>query len=84
MAYSRTPLRSSEAGGTAFSKKILSYADLKPRKGIPYSRVHLARLIKAGKFPAPVKLSDNRVGFVEGEIDNLVEALMAARDGEAP
>lgn len=28
-----------------------------PDFGIPYSRVHLARMAKEGKFPAPIKLS---------------------------
>jgi prophage regulatory protein len=65
------------------TRRILSYADLKPRKGINYSRVHLARLIKSKQFPAPISLGVNRVGFVESEIDAWIEQRMAARDGEA-
>jgi prophage regulatory protein len=59
--------------------RLLSYEDLKA-KGIGYSRVHLWRLVRAGKFPAPVKLADGyRNTWVEEEVDALVAARMAAR-----
>ncbi len=31
--------------------------------GITYTRVHLRRLMRAGRFPAPVQLSANRVAW---------------------
>lgn len=59
--------------------RLLSYEDLKA-KGIGYSRVHLWRLVRAGKFPAPVKLADGyRNSWVEEEVDALIAARMAAR-----
>lgn len=60
--------------------KLLSMADLKPEKGISYSRPHLYRLINAGKFPRPVKLGEARVAFVESEIDDWLQERVAERD----
>ena len=37
-------------------------------KGCP-GRVQRWRLIREGKFPAPIKLGANRIGFFEDEID---------------
>jgi predicted DNA-binding transcriptional regulator AlpA len=34
---------------------LLTFGELKDRKGWPYSRHHTRRLIKEGKFPKPVK-----------------------------
>jgi prophage regulatory protein len=62
--------------------KILSYADL-PDKGITFSRMQLWRLIKAGHFPKPIKLSAQRVGFVESEVDAWLKAKIAERDAAA-
>jgi len=58
-------------------------AQLRPEKGIPYSRPHLYRLIDDGKFPAPIRLSENRVAFLENEIDVWLEARIAERDSRA-
>ena len=39
------------------------YPDL-PRYGVPaFSRVHLLRLMRSGKFPLQVQVSDNRVAW---------------------
>ncbi|MEP6906786.1 MAG: AlpA family phage regulatory protein [Pseudoxanthomonas sp.] len=55
------------------------YDELKQR-GIPYSRVHLARLIEAGEFPAPVKLSSGgRIAFLSTELDDWMAQRAAAR-----
>jgi prophage regulatory protein len=48
-------------------------------KGIDYSKPHLWRLIKAGKFPAPVKIGAKNA-WPESEIDQLIEDRIAARD----
>ena len=37
-------------------RRVLPYPDLKNRKGIAWSRAH--RMIKAGKFPKPLKLGE--------------------------
>lgn len=52
--------------------KLIEFRALKAAKGVPYSRAHLARLIKAGKFPQPVKISANRVAFLDEEVDNWI------------
>jgi prophage regulatory protein len=63
--------------------KLLDYQGLRA-KGFPYSRTHLWRLVKAGKFPKPVKLGDGaRNAWVEEEIDALIAERMAARDSQA-
>jgi prophage regulatory protein len=49
------------------SGKLLRFADLKPEKGVPWSRMHLDRLEKAGKFPKRVKLSPSTVAWIEEE-----------------
>ena len=52
-------------------------------KGIDFSDVHRWRLIKAGKFPAPLKIGAARNAWVESEIDAWIEQKIAERDSEA-
>jgi prophage regulatory protein len=61
--------------------KILNYDDLKTLKGIPYSKVHLWRLERDGKFPKRVPLGESRHGWLDSEIDDWITARMAERDG---
>jgi prophage regulatory protein len=61
--------------------KLLGIDQLKLEKGIPFSKPHLWRLIKANKFVKPVKIGENRIGFIEAEIDAWLEAKAAERDG---
>jgi prophage regulatory protein len=60
--------------------KLLSYDDLKPVKGVPYSKVQLWRKEKVGDFPKRVRLGGSRYGWVESEIDEWIAARIAARD----
>jgi prophage regulatory protein len=60
--------------------RVLSYPQLKPEKGIAYSRVHLNRLEREGKFPRRIRLSSNMVAWAEMELDAWLEARAAARD----
>ena len=62
--------------------KVLSYRDLFPKKGVPYSRVHTDRLEAAGKFPKRIYLSENTVVWSEEEIDAWLEARAAERVSE--
>jgi prophage regulatory protein len=60
--------------------RLLSLGELKSEKGISYSKPHLYRLIKAGKFPKPVPIGDNRIAFVEVEIEAWIKTKIADRD----
>jgi prophage regulatory protein len=60
--------------------RVLSYSDLRTIKGIPFSRVWLRRLISEKKFPAPIRLSESRVAFLESEIDAWLRDRAAERE----
>jgi prophage regulatory protein len=60
--------------------RLLAYDDLKPAKGISYSKVQLWRLEKRGEFPKRVPIGRGRVGWAEHEIDNWIRSRIAARD----
>jgi prophage regulatory protein len=60
-------------------QRLLSLVDLKS-KGVGYSRAHIDRLVKARKFPRPIKLGENRNAWVEAEIDAWIEQRIADRD----
>ena len=49
--------------------RVLTFPELKCLKGIPYSRQHLDRLEKAGKFPRRIQISEARIGWSEVEVD---------------
>jgi prophage regulatory protein len=63
--------------------RILSYDELRPVKGIPYSKVHIWRLEKDGKFPKRIPLGQSRHGWVDTEIDDWLKECMASRNGRA-
>ena len=50
---------------------------------VGYHRVHVMRLVKAGKFPKPVKLNNFAVRFVEDEVEKYMQARIAERDAQA-
>ena len=62
--------------------RLLNRDDLR-ECGIRYSRAHLHRLIRAGKFPAPIKLGLNRNAWVSTEIASWIAGRIAERDAEA-
>jgi prophage regulatory protein len=49
-------------------------------KGVPYSKPHLWRLEKAGKFPKRVPVGAGRYAYVEAEIDKWIEDRVRERD----
>ena len=59
--------------------RLLRFPDLKTEKGVPYTRAHLDRLEKDGKFPQRVRLSSRTVAWVEEEIDAHLAAKLAER-----
>lgn len=58
---------------------LLSFAEL-PKKGVPYTRGHIYKLIDRGQFPRPVKLGERKVAFVEREIDDWIRSKIEQRD----
>jgi prophage regulatory protein len=59
--------------------KLITASDLR-LKGITYSKPHLWRLEKSGKFPIRVPIGAGRYAYVENEIDNWIEARVRERD----
>ena len=57
--------------------RIISWKQLGEMQ--PYSRQHIARLEKAGKFPHRVRLGQNRVGWVYDEVIAHFEHLVNQR-----
>jgi prophage regulatory protein len=60
--------------------RLLDYSDLRPRKGISYTRRHLKRKCDAGSFPKPIPVSDTKIAWIEEEIDDWLEARKRLRD----
>jgi prophage regulatory protein len=60
--------------------RILSYADLGPKKGIRWSRQHIHKLVKQGRFPKPIQMGEQTTGFIEDEIDALIASRIRERD----
>lgn len=58
--------------------RILSWKELAKKQ--PYSRVHWTRLEEAGKVPKRIELSQNRVGWLESEVDEWIGRMIAKRD----
>lgn len=62
--------------------QIVRYSELKGKYGIPWSRMHIDRLERDGKFPKRVRLGPGTVGWVEAELASFVTAAMDARGAE--
>src|SRR5688572_3851050 len=60
--------------------RLLSEKELKTEKGVSYSHAHLRRLVVAGKFPAPLKIGENRNAWISEEVDRWIEERIAERD----
>ena len=71
-----------EVTGKKTGRRLLDYQALRER-GIPWTRVHLARLEAAGKFPLHIEVGENRIAWFEDEIDDFLEAKAAERDAKA-
>jgi predicted DNA-binding transcriptional regulator AlpA len=60
-------------------RRLLVFPELKSTRSIPYGRRQIDRLEAAGKFPKRVAIGARRVGWVESEIDEYVEKMIASR-----
>ena len=45
-----------------------------------WCRDHVRRLVKVGKFPAPIQLSDHKIAWLEAEIDAMIAARAEERN----
>jgi prophage regulatory protein len=73
------PLRIPNRRFRQMAPRLIPYESLEA-KCIMYSKPHLWRLEKAGKFPKRVPVGASRYGYVEEEIDAYIAARIAARD----
>jgi len=47
---------------------------------VSFHPVHIRRLVRNNKFPAPIRLGENRVAWIESEIDAWLENKREERD----
>jgi len=59
--------------------RLLRYCELSETRGIGYTRRHLYTLESENKFPRRVALGENRVGWIESEIDDWIRERAACR-----
>ncbi len=63
--------------------RLLTFKELKARKGVPYSRSQIRRMEQARTFPLHVVLGEGDgalIAWVEHEIDQYIVEKMAARE----
>jgi predicted DNA-binding transcriptional regulator AlpA len=80
------PPTSPRASSATNGFRLISYKDLKPLKGIPYSRTDIRRKEALGLFPEHVVLGEGAhplIAWVEAEIDAYIEEKMQARRAPA-
>jgi prophage regulatory protein len=68
-----------EVPGKKTGRRLLDYQALRAR-GIPWTRVHLARLEAARKFPMHVNVGESSIAWFEDEIDDFLQMKAAERD----
>ena len=67
---------------TRVAMKVLLFRDLRPEKGIAFSRQHVFRKVRAGTFPKPIKLGEGERAtnaWLESEVDAWVAERAKAR-----
>jgi prophage regulatory protein len=63
---------------TAGGNRLLDWPQLRPK--IPFTRQHIGRLERAGKFPKRIQVGENRVAWLESEVEDWIAARVAERD----
>jgi prophage regulatory protein len=74
----RTPIASND-NEKPNKIRLLKFDELDSTRGISYTRRHLYTLENEHKFPKRVPLGENRVGWIETEIDQWLEQRAASR-----
>ena len=59
--------------------RVVPYSSLKTEYGVPYTRVHLLRLEKAGKFPKRFRVGGRKVARFARELRAWLEERSASR-----
>ena len=59
--------------------RIIGWSEL--RTMVPYTRQHVLKLEKAGRFPRRLPVGANRIGWLLSEIEAWIEDRIAERDG---
>jgi len=68
----------------AADRVFVPYHQLQDVLGFKYHRVHLNRLIAAGRFSTPRRLSDNRIAWLHKDLIAWAEARQPVRKGGRP
>jgi prophage regulatory protein len=55
--------------------RLVTFPELKPRKGIAFTRQYVDRLEREGRFPTRVRTGLNSVAWIEHELDEWIETL---------
>ena len=63
---------------TVRTLRIISWRELSEM--VPFTRQHVLRLEKAGKFPRRIQIGARRVGWLYAEIESWVTAKVDGRD----
>jgi len=64
----------------AHRRRLVRYWQLDPTYGVGWSRMHIDRLEKAGRFPKRVHVGPNTIAWWSDEIEAMLEARSAERD----
>ena len=72
----------------ALAPALVDYDDLAPRYGIKWSKVHVKRLVRQGRFPKPITLGfgergANASAWLSSSIDAWIAQRIAASCGAA-
>jgi predicted DNA-binding transcriptional regulator AlpA len=54
--------------------RLITFPELKTEFGISFCRIHVWRLVKAGKFPAPIRPTGGRLFWSVESIRNWVSS----------
>ena len=57
--------------------RLIKFPDLASRFGLTWSRQHVGRLVRDGKFPKPIKLGDRSIFWIEQQIVDYIAAAAA-------
>jgi prophage regulatory protein len=66
---------------TEQTMKVLGYRDLRDH-GIPWTRQHISKLVRLGRFPRPFKVGDKTNAWTSDEISNYLKDRIAMREAK--